>query len=231
MPIINASDSVELASIPSGKAVIITQTCDVVQDKYRYVHLAPIVQLPELEASNAREGKRSQYVHVPTLGADYFGDLTQVATFEKELIVRAVRAPGVITDEEIRNFGRAVGRRFSRFAFPDEVGPWLRPLEVVIQSKHDKRESPVGRAAQRLASIRVAAEPPGWRAGPPYSLTLYFILTSGTLPTFVDDELPNLPDNLRKWLRPAGILIRNPTDIAKKLRRLQMILLRATTCG
>ena len=120
LPIINASDSVELASIPSGKAVIITQTCDVVQDKYRYVHLAPIVQLPELEASNAREGKRSQYVHVPTLGADYFGDLTQVATFEKELIARAVRAPGVITDEEIRNFGRAVGRRFSRFAFPDE---------------------------------------------------------------------------------------------------------------
>jgi len=217
LPIINASDSAELSSIPSGKAVIITQTCDVVQDKYRYVHLSPVVQLPELEASNAREGKHSQYVHVPTLGADYFGDLRQVATFEKELIARAVRAPGVRTDEEIRNFGRAVGRRFSRFAFPDEVVPWLRPLEIIIQGKHDKRESPVGRAAQRLASIRVAAEPPGWRAGPPYSLTLYFILKSGTLPIFVDDEPPILPDNLRRWLRPGGTLIKSPTDIAEEI--------------
>jgi hypothetical protein len=220
LPVINESDLVTLHSIPSGKATIITQTCDVVQDKYRYVHLAPIVQLPELEARNARDGKHSQYVHIPALGNYYFGDLTQIATFEKELIARAVRTPGVITDEEIRNFGRAVGRRFSRFAFPDEVVPWLRPLEVIIQSKHNKQESPVGRAAQKLASIRVAAEPPGWRGGAPYSLTLYFILKSGTLPTFVDDEPPALSDDLRTWLRPKGILVRNPAQVAAKIEEM-----------
>jgi hypothetical protein len=217
LPIINMSDSVELQSISSGKAVIITQTCDVVQDKHRYVHLAPVVQLPEPEGSNARDGKLSQYVHIPALGSDYFGDLAQIATFEKELIASAVRSPGVTTDEEVRNFGRAVGRRFSRFAFPDEVVPWLRPLEVVMQSKHDKQESAVGRAAQKLASIRVAAEPPGWRGGPPYSLTLYFILKSGTLPTFIDDEPPDLPDRIGTWLRPSGTLIRTPSQIAEKI--------------
>lgn len=219
LPIMNRSDSVEFQSISSGKAVIITQTCDVVQNKHEYVHLAPVVQIPEPEASNARDGKRSQYVHIPALGGDYFGDLTRIATLEKELIARAARSPGVTTDEEVRNFGRAVGRRFSRFAFPDEVVPWLRPLEVVIQSKHDKQESAVGRAAQKLASIRVAAEPPGWRGGPPYSLTLYFILKSGTLPPFVDDELPDFPDRIRTWLRPSGTLMRTPSQIAETIEQ------------
>jgi hypothetical protein len=93
-----------------------------------------------------------------------------------------------------------VARRFGRFAFPDEVVPWLSPLETVIASKAARPLSPEGIALQDVIELRIESSN-GWQAAP-YELTLSVIVKPGTLPTFPDDELPNLPSTLEQWLHP-----------------------------
>jgi hypothetical protein len=92
--------------------------------------------------------------------------------------------------------------------------PWLRPLEVVIQSKHDKN-SPEGAAMRDVVELRVEAAD-GWLK-PPYSLTLCVILKEGMLPSFSGEEPPCPPD-LAGWLRTeSGELRRTSGEIAARL--------------
>ena len=55
---------------------------------------------------------------------------------------------------------RLIGRRFSRFAFPDEIVPWFKPLESVIDSKHNKEASAEGRMFQLVDELRVEPSSP-----------------------------------------------------------------------
>jgi len=140
------SEAVWFRQTPYG-AVLLTQTCDAVRAEKPTVALAPVVRLGGNAASEARDGKLLRYIDVPSAGSDAFADLTVIATIDKALFAALPRKAGVdqTDDDAVRKFGRAVGRRFGRFPFPDEVVPWLRPLEVVMQSKHDKN-SPEGAA-------------------------------------------------------------------------------------
>jgi hypothetical protein len=58
---------------------------------------------------------------VPNEGTGWFADLEVIGTIDKLALVRLSRREGVIDDEQVRTFAGAVGRRFSRFPFPDEV--------------------------------------------------------------------------------------------------------------
>jgi hypothetical protein len=100
--------------------------------------------------------------------------------------------------KDIRNFGRAVGRKFSRFPFPDEVSPWLRPLEELMAKRSGKLNSPEGRLLEQIAELRIEASD-DWK-GSQYSLVLIMIVEPGVLPSFPDDKLPDFPDSERAWL-------------------------------
>jgi hypothetical protein len=130
---------------PDG-AVMLSQTCDVTLADRLAVQVAPLVRLPEPSASEARGGKRPRYVHVPAVGPTSFADLEIIGTLTKPYLATRTRTPGVVSDDEIRRFGRAIARRFGRFAFPDEVVPWLAPLQDVVASKAVKPASPEGQA-------------------------------------------------------------------------------------
>jgi hypothetical protein len=193
------SDAVWFRRTPYG-AVLLTQTCDAVRVEKQTVALAPIVLLDGSKANEARDGKLLRYINVPPAGSDVFADLAVISTIDKALFASLPRKAGVdqTDDDAVRKFGRAVGRRFDRFPFPDEVVPWLRPLEVVMRSKHD-RNSPEGTAMRDVIELRVEAVG-GWQ-NPPYALTLCVIVKPDVVPTFPDDEKPPCPDDLAVWLR------------------------------
>lgn len=201
-------------------AVVVSQTCDVVQADRRTVSLAPIVRLEGRPAEEARDGKRPRFVTVPALGAEHFADLEVVATVTKATLVGLHRTAGVRTDEEVRDFARAVARRFGRFAFPDDVVPWLRPLEEVLASKATKPHSPEGLAIGRVAEIRVEAAE-GWTNEPPYSLTLCFITRPEVFEDLPDREsLPDCPNDLRPLVNRTGPAGSRPV-VAQLYERLQ----------
>jgi hypothetical protein len=209
-------DSLRARPTPHG-AVVITQTCDAVRPEKTTVLLAPVALLDGTTAGNARDGKVLRYVPVPLAGLGVFVDLSVIATMEKARLVALSRVPGIdpSNDDDIRRFGRAIGRRFGRFPFPDDVVPWLRPLEIVVQSKHEK-DSPEGAAMRDVVELRVEAVG-GWQE-PPYALTLCVIVKPGVVPTFPDDEPPPCPTDLTAWLRAEnGNLRQTSAVIAGKL--------------
>lgn len=216
LTVMAADGSGRSVDTPLG-VVLVSQTCDVVLANRFMVQLAPCVVLPEKEAREARAGKRPRYAALPSLGDDHFADLEVIATVDKAFLVDRSRRPGVVEDQDVRHFGRSVARKFGRFPFPDEVTPWLRPLEEVVSARAGKLTSPEGAVLDGVVELRIEATG-GWRVSP-YDLTLVVVLQPGVLPTFPEDSLPELPGDLSAWLyTEAGVLQRRSADIAERLR-------------
>ena len=179
------------AKCPLG-VVAVSQTCDLVRKETAEAQVAPVVTLNQTMANEARKGRRPRYAALPALGAEYFADLSLISTVHKSFLIGCESQPGLAGDDwrgEI-DFSRAIGRRFDRFAFPDDVTPWLRPLQELMQSKAPK-SGPVGRLAGDIAELRLEATD-GWGTDPPYDLTLIVIVAVGVIPTL--DENTELPD-------------------------------------
>jgi len=198
------------APCPQG-VVVLSQTCDVVREELQHVTLAPIVCLGALDARNARAGKMPRYVHIPALGDHRFADLDVVAVAAKLTLAGQSREQGVATDLEIRTFGAAVARRFGRFAFPDEVSEFLKPLRNVIQSKAVKPASPMGGVLESVVELRIEAA--GSWSSPPWNLTLSVVVKPGTLP-LLDDLTPSPTVEVSRDLSASRIaeLISMTTD-------------------
>ncbi|MGW0215715.1 hypothetical protein ACWDXH_15115 [Micromonospora chokoriensis] len=167
-----------------------------------------------MDANAARGGKMPRYVPVSELGPDAFADLSIVASIDKRDLEFSKITRGLKTDEQIRFFGRAVGRKFSRFPFPDDVVPWFQPLQKLVRSRYQKAESAEGAAFTRVMELRVEATD-GWVV-PPYDLTLVVILEPGELPVFPRDEMPEISEDLERWLHPRSG-IRPGAEIANRL--------------
>lgn len=198
--------------------VVISQTCDVVLADRPAVHVARRIRLSDAHAREARNGKRPRFVHLPQVGDRDFADLEVLATVAKAEVANHVRLAGVHGDEQVRRFAGAIARKFGRFAFPDPVAPWLRPLEDVVASKARKPNSPEGRAVEQVVELRVEAAN-GWGVAP-YDLTLCVIVQPGVLPTFPDDSVPAIDPALNRWLYDAeGRLLRSSGEIAARLER------------
>jgi len=140
--------------------------------------------------------------------------MRQAYSVTKEHLISLARTRGVLSDADVSEFGRLLGRRYSRFPFPDELVYWLRPLQKVAESKHSKPESAEGRAFRHVLDLRLENGAPWER--PPLALTLAVIVESGVLPVFPGDDLPDIPGDLAAWLRPKGQL-QSADAIAKRL--------------
>jgi hypothetical protein len=213
--------SIRKHECPHG-VVLISQTCDIVLSSRFTVQVAPLVYLPEQEAAEARNGKRPRYVHVPNFGEHAFADLSAVATIDKEDLSKVTHKHGVSSDMEIRDFGRRVARRFGRFAFPDDVVPWLKPLEDLVQKKHEKN-SAEGEALRQVCQFRVECAAK-WSEGAPYGLTLCVILYSDVLPslsTASGDEFDiPLSAHLKQWLYNDDMTPKaSPDRIAREIQK------------
>ncbi len=197
---------------PHG-AVVVSQTCDVVLEGRQMVQLAKLVQLSGELAEQATDRRRPRYVAVPAAGEGFFADLDFVTSVHKDhLATLETPRRGLTTDDHVREYGRDVGRRYSRFPFPDEVVPWLQPLEDLVREKYAKPQSPLGRVLHEIIELRVEAEN-GWSNGAPYDLTLVMIVEKGVLPAF--DGPPEPPRDQQSWWNQHP---RTAADVATRLQ-------------
>jgi hypothetical protein len=216
LPIVQRDRNIQIYPAPQG-VVLLSQTCDVVLPDRRTVVVAPVVRLSGDSLREAGKGLRPRYVKVPDGEDETFADLDVIATLEKNVLA-GIRADDCQRPEEVsgRRFGRGVARRFGRFAFPDEVVPWLTPLSEIVTSKYGKASSGEARALESVVELRIESGN-GWES-PPYDLTLVVIVRAGTLPELEEDDQFVPPTSLQQWLRDSsGALRRKSGEIADRL--------------
>lgn len=212
------ADSSVIASTPLGAAVL-SQQCDIVQTDRLTLQVAPIVPLTGDIAAEARINRRPRFVPLPNAGDSLFVDLEVISTLHKNELVDIDHRPGVNNLLEARKFAQAIGRRFTRFPFPDELHTWLRPLEEVLQSKASRPLTPEGMALSSIEEFRIEADN-GWDDGPPYNLTILVIVKEGTLAYTDGEDVPSQPEALGRWLRNSGgDLTKSSGQIADRLRQ------------
>lgn len=177
----------DILSIESGDGVaadyaVVSQSCDVVLSKRENVLLAPLVEIDDAATRRgALNRENPRYVVLPLDSGKRFADLNCITAYAKADVVGAPATAGIdpTNDQVVRDFGLAVGRWFGRFAFPDEVQPWLAPLQTQIREKYDSPNSAIGQVLHRVSEIRVEAD--SW-SSQPCALIVHVIVGAGWMP-------------------------------------------------
>jgi hypothetical protein len=173
-------------------AAVVSQSCDAAQSDRPHIQIAPVVELHGNVANEAAAGRRPQYAPLPQLGDGYYADLDVITTVAKTVLLDYQRTAGVATDDDVRKFAFAVSRKFSRFAYPDEVVASLRPVKTALQSKARKPNSRLGKVLAKIHSLRVQCE--DWTTGP-LELTLIVIVEPDVVPSDLE-EIGSPPTDL-----------------------------------
>ena len=121
--------------------VVLTQTCDLIRscEKRPYVSIAPVAQLDTQLVEEVRLLKRPAFAYIPAISERGFvADLDRIMTVEKAVVARWTRVAGCETDKEAREFARAISRKFSRFAFPNDFVSAIGPLQAHLSTAHRK---------------------------------------------------------------------------------------------
>ena len=195
---------------------VATQTCDLVRS-CRERHFLEVCALVEMEAAALEEvrlGRRLRYAYLPGVASQRLvADLDRVMTLEKGVLLDWQRTTGCPKPTDAQAFARALARKHSRFAFPDDFVSFVRPLAKRIQEKH-KRQSSEGAWLRALREIRVRVAP-RWDA-PELSVTFLLLLD-------VEDDLGALGDIgplLKDWRELVPITPRF-TSVGFLLTRLE----------
>lgn len=182
--------------------VVISQCCDLAKASATNLPVcAAVVELQGSDAALARSGRQPRYASAEHLGEGLFVDFGVIGSIETDLLDGGVAEED---DQRRRVLAGRVSRRFSRFAYPDEVQRYLRTLQKNLRSRITK-DSAVARCLDQLATLRVEAD---WDDGPPWALNVVFVLGDGILPPLGDDlPQPTLLRVLPKDLTKTAQLI------------------------
>lgn len=185
------------------KFVVISQTCDIVLSKRPTVILAMVRELADPERAQAATETNPQLVPLPALGNAYFADLCFIESHQKFDLLDSDFVPGIdLGNTQVeRDFSLSITRWFGRFPFPDEVVPWLRPLERVIREKYRKNSALGEMLRQVIVEIRVEELNQWTRA--PYKLDIHMIVRAEALPT-LPDEIPDMAAFVQELREPDG---------------------------
>ena len=207
-------------SCPYG-VVIVSQTCDNVRDAIDrpYCNVSKVVQLDGEALRNASARRAPRYVRAYGLESDMFIDLDCVATISKDLLRSLELGAGCSTDSETRYFGSDVGRKYSRFPFPDDVAEQVNhALKDQIVKKHGSQGALGTLLDRHVYQLRLQAQP-SWMTDD-FDVEIVIILNKGALPyydepparikaldsklRFDNDGVPQASnDQLSKWLLGA----------------------------
>lgn len=174
-----AGEGLQAVTVDVEGLVVVTQSCDVVRScsERPFVEVSPLVQVSASAISEIARGRRPAYAIVPAVKErSLVADLDRVMTVEKAVVASWVRTAGCMTDQERRDFARALVRKGARAAFPDDFVEIAAKLLKRFQGKHDK-DSDEGRALRALREIRVRAAP-SWNAEQ-VEVTFWYIPESG----------------------------------------------------
>ena len=167
-------EAVPLLESVRGLAVL-TQSCDVVRrcrDR-PFVEVAPLVEVSADHVEDVRRLRRPRFAYCPATVRDgLVVDLDRTMTVEKAVVARWTRTPGCTTDEQVKDFALALGRKRWRAAFPDDFVGAAQRLQARIVGKHNRNTSE-GAHLQALREIRVRAAP-SWDHDPAH-LTWWLI--------------------------------------------------------
>ena len=188
--------------------VMLSQTCDIVRGcrTRPFVEVAPLVEVDELCVEEVRRLKRPAFAYVPTTVDEHLiADLDRTMTVEKAVITGWTRIPGWKTDDELRDFARAIARKRSRFAFPDDFVTAARTLQKHLINNHNS-QTDEGAHLRALREIRVRAAP-SWDDGE-VQLSWWFVKEADPAdaqadwPTFLDNWLARFEQTGRFRLDP-----------------------------
>ena len=146
--------------------VMLSQTCDVVRGcrNRPFVEIAPLIEVPGRWVEEIRRLKRPAFAYVPvTVDERLVADLDRTMTVEKAIVAGWTRISGWETDDDLRDFARALARKRSRFAFPDDFVAAARSLQGHLIDKHN-RQTDEGAHLRALREIRLRAAP-SWDDG------------------------------------------------------------------
>lgn len=104
--------------------VALSQTCDLQRDwrDRPFAEVAPLVKVTSEELAAIQRLKRPAFAYLPAVAdRKLVVDLDRIMTVEKAVLATWRRLPGVSSDNERRDFGRALARKWARMAFPDEL--------------------------------------------------------------------------------------------------------------
>ncbi len=181
--------------------VVLTQTCDVIRASANRpdLEVCPLVKVAPDVLHMVKKGSRPQYAYVPAVASnELVADLDRVMTVDKRVAAGWTRTAGCGSDPEVRAFAIAIGRKRTRFAFPNDFVEHVRKLQSRMTDKHG-RESPEGRALRALREIRVVATP-SWDDAT-VSL-MYWFIRDDRDDDFEGTEWATL---LEKWLALAPV--------------------------
>jgi hypothetical protein len=197
------ADGVDLRETPVAGFAVLTQTCDVIRASTERpeLELGPLVKVKADALHEIKKGYRPRFAYIPALAAsELVVDLDRVMTVDKRVAATWPRTAGCNSDAEARAFALALGRKRTRFAFPNDFVSHARKLQNRIQDKH-ARDSIEGRALRALREIRVLATP-SWNDAA-VALMYWFIRDEGD-PDFEGTAWESI---LEKWLAlvpPSG---------------------------
>ena len=160
---------------PVEALVVVSQSCDIVRSpEFRpFIQVAPLVRLQADAASRATKGSQPRFVALPAAGTDAFVDMDRVMTVEKAVAGGWTRTPSNLAGRERQALGQAIGRYYSRPAFPDDFVDATLKLRDRLIERHGKK-SAEGSAATALHEVRVLAKP-DWDSAE-IEVILYFVV-------------------------------------------------------
>jgi hypothetical protein len=201
------------ARAESQQLVVISQTCDIVLPKRPTVNLARVVELDGSKRAQAATGTNPRLVSLPFLDESHFADLCFIESREKNDLVGSAYTAGIdLGDEQVkRDFSLSITRWFGRFPFPDEVVPWLRPLEQVVREKY-RKQSPLGELLREIV-VEIRVEEAGQWSQKPYKIDVHTIVRAEALPT-LPGEVTEVTALLRR-LRESDDSVKPPGALAE----------------
>ncbi|WP_156748492.1 hypothetical protein [Mycobacterium sp. E3198] len=169
---------------PLGVAVI-TQCCDLANEGSGLAQLARVVTLEGKEYADALSGRTCRYANIDDT---HFADLTVVGTVTRE---SPDKRTTMTADRRVK-FAECISRRYSRFAFPDDIVKVLKPLKDKIRDTGARAGSIGTVVRERIADIRLECAP-DWEAPRGLSLTLLVLVEVAFLPSVEELEAAEPP--------------------------------------
>jgi hypothetical protein len=169
---------------PLGVAVV-TQCCDLANEDTGLAQVARVVTLEGKEYADARSGRTCRYAPI---NDTHFADLTVIGTLTRE----SPDDRTTMTTATRQTFADCISRRYSRFAFPDDMVKVLNPLKQKIRETAAKAGSIGAVLQKRVATMRLECEP-DWEAPRGLSLTLLVLVEIEFLPSVEELESAGPP--------------------------------------
>lgn len=200
----NLGSAAQTGTHEAEGVVITTQTCDLVGPSATepYVQVSPLFTVADDERKRRwlESGHVPQFVAIPGLDG-MFADLTITVTVEKEALLGNLWTRPIANHHDAELFAQALGRKSSRFAFPDDFQAATKKLRDRIRNKYGKSDSAEGRVLQRVRQVRATATP-SW-SHHDLRATLIFVLDPAEFP--IGSDLETADDDVALWISDASI--------------------------